>query len=297
MYSIDKSLKKNILPSIKPWAICLIILLLLTACSTKTAYNYLDWAIQWKIRSLAPLDKTQKQQTKLAAISFHDWHQSTQLHQYADYLSKLKQRLQKGPISVSEIQNNANKAQELIDQSITQAIPDIAKFLSSLNEDQAKELKKKFAEDRKEYIKEYVDISLKKQAQKRYKELKDYLTHWIGSLNKPQKQQLKQWSLELTAYESLNAAQQQAWENEFKQVMEKRNDDKALLTGLNRLMFYQPDVWDPKLKSALDYNQDLTYQLLSNFANNLTPKQKKKLFKKLDNYIQVFRELSEEKQN
>ena len=124
---------------------------LLSACGTKMAYGYLDWAIQWKIRGLVPLTSEQKQQTKLASVAFHQWHQSTQLLQYADYLESLKALLKKGPITEKFIHAETDKVQLLLDQSLQFALPSIMQLSQSFTDEQVDELLESFKEDREEY--------------------------------------------------------------------------------------------------------------------------------------------------
>lgn len=273
------------------------LVLCLCNCSTKMAYNYLDWAIQWKARSLVPLNATQKQQTKLASIAFHNWHQTTQLPLYADFLSDLKQRLQQGPISPQDIDQATDRAQVLLDQAVDQALPDIVALISELDDKQIRALEKSFKDERDDYIDDYVDISPQKQLKKRYDDLVDVLDPWFGRFTDEQKQLVQHWTQQLKPYEQLNLLQQNIWATEFNVLLENRTDKIKLHSGLKKLFYVHSDKLEPELQAILEHNQELSYKLLSTLVNSLTPKQKQNFLDKLDDYIKICRELAAEKTN
>lgn len=272
----------------------LILLLTLAACTTKVAYNFLDWAIEWKVQRMVKLHGEQKILTQKAIKDFHHWHRTTQLPLYADYLRLLQIRLNDTPITGEEIHAETDKVQVLVDQSVEKVLPDATEVLSTLSDAQVKELLKSVAEERKEYKEEYVDPSEKKRQRIYYKKFIKHAQDWLGTLSKAQKEQVKTWSEQLEPFETLNLEQQKIWEQDLEKILAHRQDKTALLKGLQNLMFHRTDNWQPELEKILDRNQALSYELIANLLNGMSEGQRKHMDKKIEDYVKLFGELSGE---
>lgn len=272
----------------------LILLLTLAACTTKVAYNFLDWAIEWKVQRMVKLHGEQKILTQKAIKDFHRWHRTTQLPVYAEYLRLLQIHLNDTPITAQEIHAETDKVQVLADQSVEKVLPDATEVLSTLSDPQVKELLKSVAEERKEYKDEYVDLSEKKRQRIYYKKFIKHAQDWLGTLSKSQKEQVKTWSEQLEPFETLNLEQQKIWEQDLEKILAQRQDKTALLKGLQNLMFHRTDNWQPELEAILDRNQALSYQLIADLLNGMSEGQRKHMNKKIEDYVRLFGELAGE---
>lgn len=268
--------------------------LVIGGCTTKLAYNYLDWAITWKVQRFVSLEGEQKEQTKQAIQKFHSWHRETQLPQYAAYLTSLQGRLNAGKLSAADIHAETDKIQLLLDQSLEYVLPDAVAVLNQLSQAQTEELLRNIAEEREEYVEEYVDISTKEQWQKRYDKFNKHFKDWLGKRNKKQIKQIKAWVKSIEPYAAQTAKQQEVWEQQIAKVLAQRDDKEALEKGLRTLMFYRTDNWDKELKGIMDRNQERTYSLIADLLNNMSDKQRQHLNKKIDDFVQIFTELSQE---
>ena len=271
---------------------CLVFLF--SGCTTKIAYNYMDWGIEWKIKRLVRLDDPQKLQTKEAIDAFHSWHRKTQLPLYSAYLQSLQSRLDKTQWNADAIHAETDAVQLLLDQSITYTIPHITSVLSQLDDDKVKELLASVAEERQEFIDEYVDLSRKKQIEKRYDDFYDHFKDWLGAASKQQKQDIHNWAESLEPYEHLSAEQQLTWEQQFRQLLAQRQNKTNLKAGLEKLMYFHSDEWNPDLEAVLDRNQAKTYTLIADLLNHMSDKQRAHIHKKLAGFIDVFEELHQQ---
>lgn len=272
----------------------LLLLVALSACTTKMAYNFLDWAIEWKVQRLVKLHGEQKVLTKKAIQDFHLWHRTTQLPQYADYLRQLQTRLNAKPVTAKDVHAETDKIQLLVDQSVEKILPDATEVLTTLSDDQVKELLASVAEEREEYKDEYVDPSARKRQKTYYKKFLKHAQDWLGPLSKEQKEKVETWSKTLEPFEELNLQQQKIWEEKLAEILEQRENKAALLTGLKGLMFHRTDDWQPDLEKILDRNQEMTYGLIAELLEGMNERQKEHLNRKMDDYIQTFSELANE---
>ncbi len=267
-------------------------LFLLSACSTRLAYNFLDFIIKWYVGQYVSLDSKQKNVLNGAAKEFHQWHRRTQLEVYADYIDYLLKRLDEKEIDGEWVHAQTDVAQDFIDVSAQHFKPTIVAIMHSLSDKQVKQVLKNLADDRKDYKKKYVNISAKKQAKRRRNELLDYIAPFFGSFTKEQKQWITDWSTEVKPYETLTLKQQTIWSDEVKGALDARHDKALLDTLVDEVMLYRTDDWDPDLEAILDHNQDVSYALMARLVNSQTPKQRKKMFSKLKSYQKDFRTLA-----
>ncbi|HMU68130.1 MAG TPA: hypothetical protein PKE57_13320, partial [Cellvibrionaceae bacterium] len=75
----------QILPIRSPFrvlALLLLTCLLLSGCTVKLAYHFLDWGLQYKLNHYLSLSNDQSQQAKHAIKEFHYWHQRHELPSY-----------------------------------------------------------------------------------------------------------------------------------------------------------------------------------------------------------------------
>ncbi|MFT5083424.1 MAG: hypothetical protein ACI9Y1_001467 [Lentisphaeria bacterium] len=271
-------------------------LILLTGCSsTKLAYNFLDFLLNWYVGNYISLEKSQKETTRNAIDDFHSWHQRTQLPLYANYIEGLIARLENDNITAEFIHKETDQVQDMVDISFNHLKPAIAELLASLSEEQAEELLKNLKKNRDKFKKKYLDISKKKLFKKREDTFKDNASSFFGRFSKQQKQSIELWSKTLTPYEALTLVQQQTWADELASALTVRHNRTTLAGKLDKLMFYRTDEWSPKLEKILDYNQQLTYTVIAQLVNTRSDKQRKKMTKKLRSYQSDFIELSQKK--
>lgn len=275
-------------------ACCALLALTLTSCATKFAYNHLDWALGWKVKRLVDLDGALEQQTERAIDSFLDWHRATELPQYVDFLQETQKRIAAGELTATDVSQQSQKAQVLVEQSLAKLLPDIVSVLSRLDQAQVDELLESIAEEREEYIDEHVDMSPEKQVKKRYDKFEKRFKDWLGGPTRKQRQQILSWAKNLETYEAETAKQQKLWQQQLAELLAERQDVKALAQGLEKLIFHRSDSWDKNFKRIIDGNEQRTYELLANLLNNTTERQQAHLNKEIDDYSKTFTELHRE---
>lgn len=271
----------------------IISLFLLNGCATKLAYNFLDWATLWYIESYVNLNTEQKKHTKNYLDEFHRWHRTTQLPHYALYLEGLQIRLGTNNMTGEMVHDETDTLQVFLDNSLNYLTPMFIELAATFTDKQVDELLKNLAKDRKKYSKDYINVDNEKLYKNRIDDLSDPLNMGgISGFNASQKALLRQWNESLMPFETLTLKQQEIWADELAQALDNRNDKPALEKTLRKLLFVHTDHWDEALEKRMDTNQDLTYDMLAQLLNSLTPAQRKKMNRKIDGYIQDFRELA-----
>lgn len=269
-------------------------LCLLTSCSSKMAYRFLDWAIFWQVGQYVTLDSAQKRYAKDKVAAFHAWHRREELPRYAQYLRGLSQRLLQEDLTREQVHAETDAMQALLDASFARLLPTATQVMHTFSDEQVTVFLDKLKKERKDYQKKHIDVSDEKRFQLRQDELVRYLKRGIGKFTKEQKQWLVKWSKDLLPYEALTLKQQEQWAEQMAQTLANRSDKIQLDKKLRTLMLYRTDGWDAELEKILDVNQDITYAFLARLFKNLTPKQEKKLVTRFNQYADDFDALSKE---
>ena len=288
------ALGRNLLVKLRLPALSLCCLLFLNGCSTQLAYNFLDWLMLWYVEKYVTLDKEQKTFAKATIDDFHNWHRSTQIPIYADYIEDLLQRIDE-PFTAKSVHDETDRVQLFMEASFKRLLPALADLCETLSPEQIKEIEARLAKEREKYKKKYVDSSDEKKLKLRIKDLIDYLGQFFGKFTPEQKQWMDTWSQSLQPYESLTLVQQEIWAETFLKAMEHRDNRAQLESHLQQLILYQTDNWQPELQAKLDHNQAKTYELIAKLLNSRNEKQREKFRKKLNSYLKDFNKMNKPK--
>jgi len=261
---------------------------LMTGCTVRVAYGMLDTIMGWQLGQYVTLKGEEKKFMKHTFDEFHDWHRSTQLSLYIDYLKQLKQGMITKPITAEYLHAESDKLQDLLDSSVGYLVPGLTQVAMGLNNEQIEEVVKNLEKERVEYREDYIDATDKKIQKRRINDITRYIGGFFGSFTDEQKQALIKWETNLVPHEELMIKQQEIWQQEFLNAMTFQDSQAELQTRIQALMLVRTDNWDPELQRVLDLNQRATFEMLAELFNSQTPKQRKKLERKFDQYINDF---------
>lgn len=278
----------------KKLAVLLICLFCLTSCSVKLAYKFLDFAMGWQLKRYVSLEGEQKDFAENKIDEFHAWHRRTQLPLYAAYIDTVLNYIQNENVDGEWIHGETDKVQLMLDDSVNFLKPSIIELAAGFSDEQVAEVMERFEKNREKFYKKYVDVSDQKRRDKQEDELKDSIGPFFGRLTDEQEAMIETWLDALKSYEALALKQQEVWSEKLQQALAQRENREALTQGLEQVMFYRTDDWDPELEAILDHNQEISYRLLADLYNSQTSKQREKTLKKLRDYRDDFLELAAE---
>ncbi|KPJ95204.1 MAG: hypothetical protein AMJ55_04480 [Gammaproteobacteria bacterium SG8_15] len=140
----------------------LLLCLLLGACSTKMAYNYLDWILEWYVGDLVSLSEDQEWQFRNALARQLDWHRKKQLPLYVKSLDDLRNAINNG-LTVEALQRIYHDQENGLNELIKQITPTLSELLATLSDSQVEQLMENLEEQNQELEDEYVKKSRDEQ--------------------------------------------------------------------------------------------------------------------------------------
>lgn len=262
-----------------------IVLLLGTACSNKFIYEQLDWLIPWYVDDYVDLTLVQKESLDKQVEILLQWHRGEELSNYVEILDNIENDLA-GDV-------NAQTVQHWFDQVLIAAKRVQGNILSSaielgddLTEEQMAEFVENLWDRQAELEKEYLARSNEEYIEDNYENLTDNLGKYVGRLNTGQKQRLNSAARALQRFDHVWLKDRRAWLKQVEKLMEREQG-------------WQQDIWEafasresqqPKLfKQYLSYNTNIINQAIADVINQLSDKQRKRLFSEINDFKDDFR--------
>ncbi|BDX06763.1 DUF6279 family lipoprotein [Planctobacterium marinum] len=273
--------------------ICVVFLLLLSGCSSQFAYNNLDWLVHWYLDDYIDLNKPQKIAFDERFAQWHDWHRGAELENYVRHLQDLKRMLQEGNITSEMVSGQFNRARDHWLRLREHVAPDIVSLAQLLNDKQVEELfaslEEKNAADEIER-KEKSQEELTERFQKRFKEqLQDY----FGRLTQEQKALVAKYAQQVIPNRLEWLTYRRAVQSAAKELLMQRDLDSFEQDFLS--LVTQPEIHQhPQYIANLEHNRGVFSDLVVEVFPTITEKQKRRLYRKIDNYIDDFSELSQD---
>lgn len=178
----------------KKTMLLLVMLLGLSACSTKFSYHFLDWAIGWELDDYVTLNKTQQKSMDKLIEKFVLWHQSEELTHYVAQLTEVEHLIQTNTLTPALWAEHVTLAKRHWFRLFEFALPDMLPIIGSLTEAQVKQILAQSRKDEQELIKEFAGKTPEQLQQDADDNLNEQFNDWLGSVSDEQKQLIHQYN-------------------------------------------------------------------------------------------------------
>jgi len=254
-----------------------LICLLISACSTKIAYNYLDWILEWYAEDLVSLDYDQEWQLRRALAKELDWHRKKQLPLYVEGLDELKQAIDNG-LTVDSLQKIYVKQEQGLHKLLIQVAPSMAQLLATLSDKQVTQLLENLEDQNQDLEEEYVDKPREKLIEQRTERMTDRVENWVGPLSDSQKQMIEEWSSQIKPTATQWMSNRRAWQEKLGLILRENRSGTDFKERLEKLFTGSQKAWPESYRVDFEYNRELVFNFFVNLVNNLTTEQRQHLF-------------------
>ena len=263
-----------------------------SGCTTKLAYDFLDWGLYWELKDYVKFTRDQRLLVKDEISQLIDWHRSEELPQYADQLEKLSKELKSG-ITVEQLEESYNNLRDSWQRIVIKTLPAAVDIISNLNDEQVNDFFEMLIEKEGDDAKKIEKGTNARTLKKREAYVSKKIVGVIGKLNEDQKSLIAQWALSMKPTKELSLAQAIQWRTRMQTVLAERHNEQQLENNL-MVLFANPDqLRSARYRRVIEKNKRLIMQLLFDLNQTLTNQQRSKLVKKLKSYINDFRDLSD----
>lgn len=170
-------------------------IVLLSGCSTKFAYNNIDWLVNWYIDDYVVLDTQQEKQFDAILDKWTAWHRRTELPKYRAHLVEVMGDIKSQQIDETRIAYHRQKGLAHWQRAKTYMAADVVAMGKNLNEQQLTllfaELDRKLVEQQENRLKN--DLSPTQKTEEWLSKNQKRAKKWIGKLNAQQKIYITQY--------------------------------------------------------------------------------------------------------
>ena len=172
----------------KCWLVLL--MLFMSGCSSKLAYNNLNWLIYWYMDDYVELNDQQEAIFDKRLEQWIDWHRSEEMPRYIAHLNAVRNDLNDDSLTESRLLSHYEKATAHWQRLRAEITPELANMAQKLSDEQVIRLFAALEKDNKESessIKEIDEKSPEEQAKQRIEDLREDMSSRIGALTDEQK--------------------------------------------------------------------------------------------------------------
>ena len=269
----------------------LVISVSISGCTTKLAYDFLDWGLYWELKDYVKFTRDQRLLVKEEISQLIDWHRSEELPKYADQLEKLSALLENG-LTVEHLEEYYNNLRDSWQRIVIKTLPAAVDIISNLNDEQVNDFFEMLIEKEGDDAKEIENGTNARTLKKREAYVSKKIVGVIGKLNEDQKSLIAQWVRGMKPTKELSLGHAIQWRTRMQTVLAKRHNERQLEKKL-MVLFANPDqLRSPSYRRVIEKNKRLIMQFLFDLNQTLTSQQRSKLVKKIQGFTKDFRDLS-----
>lgn len=259
----------------------LLLCLLLGACSTKMAYNYLDWILEWYVGDLVSLTEDQEWQFRNALARQLDWHRKKQLPLYVKSLDDLHNAID-NEFTFESLQRIYNEQEKGLNELIKQITPKLSELLVTLSDTQVEQLLENLEEQNQELEEEYVKKPGDELVTQRAERMIDRAENWVGTLSDSQTQLITSWSRQIRPTAEQWIANRRTWQTKLGGILREKRHTAHFNKHVEDLFVNSDKTWPSSYRADFEYNRNLVFTMLVNLENTLSDRQRQHLFEEIE---------------
>lgn len=264
---------------------------LLTGCSSKFAYNNLDWLLYWYLDDYVELDKQQKAKFDAKLEVWLKWHREEELARYKADLVALKDRFNQGPLNEEELMGVLGLGRKHWEHLRDKLAPELSELAVELHDSQVQELFEKLEKDNLDEEEEWQEEKDEDPVKNRSKRIQKQIKNSIGKLTKTQIAIVDEYAPQFTSTFEEWITYRRNIQATAKVLFESRKQDPEFPGKLLTLMTQPDDYRSEEYKSISQQNRQLSARMIADINQTLTAKQMKRLNRELDNLIEDINDL------
>lgn len=270
------------------WLLVVSTAFLLTSCSTRLVYNYLDWIIPWYVNDYVELNSDQKSYFKRQLRAVLKWHREEELPKYVTELSRLQSQLREPDIPAEQVQAFMYLSEEAWKRIVKRGMPYLGTLIRTFSNEQTQQLLTEIQASESKRREKLASRTVAQQYQRDVKNMQEALEQWVGPLQPNQQALVSRWAKQRPKSQMQWIEYRTFWRQGLVTTLENRRTSQ-FVPGFQSLMLEQePYSGHPYRSNQLPRTLSYAANFLSDFHKTLTTEQRRFLNVKLDKLIQDF---------
>lgn len=283
-------------------ALCLIVVMLLAAgCSSmRLAYNQGDTLLYWWLNAYLDLDADQGAWVRQDIDRIFQWHRKSQLKDYAQLLATGQRQLA-GNLTEAELMADYREIKARTDLLALKAVPELVDLARSVRPEQIAKMEKKFSSKNEDYRDKFLSGDTEKRQKQRFKKSMQQFELWFGNFSRAQEAVLRKVSDARPLNNEIWYEERLLRQKKILALLRKVQQEKlgkeqttALVERLVKDILGRFDA--PERKAFFDASIGGTIQMILSAVRIATPEQKAHAQRRMQGWIDDFKELAAEPQ-
>ena len=270
----------------------------ITSCSTKLAYNNLDWLASWYVDDYVNLTDIQEDEFDTKLDDFLVWHRNIELQNYILQIKAIQADFNKG-VTLSDIESYVTSVKTFLEVALTKAEPEVVALAYSLSDKQAASFLVEFEQQNLDKIERFEQESKERRTEKRLEKFEEQLSSFIGRLNIQQKKLLNDGNNQLLSSFQERIEFRRHWADSIRKAYvirarslgDTEKKKKGFELALKQSILESNSLRSERYSSILEHNQRVRINTLEKIVTSLDEKQLKHLNTKLNETIDDFEAL------
>ncbi len=266
--------------------LCVVLMVVVLAgCSSKLAYNNLDWLVYWYLDDYVELTEHQEKVFDRHLQRWIDWHREEELNHYIAQLASIRTDITEDRFTQQVINAHLDQATQHWVRLREQIAPELAQLATTLTDEQVIRLFAALEEDNKEEEEEYrerMEESEAERLERRIEDMTDNLEDRIGDLSDEQKRIIAQYAPQYAATFGDWITYRRNIQSAARKLFVLRNSNPAftdeLVTVLSNPDHYRSQDYQLKRQQ----NRTLYTTMIAKIASTFTASQKRHLIQEID---------------
>ncbi|MGC8121691.1 DUF6279 family lipoprotein [Marinobacter sp. VGCF2001] len=246
------------------WLLGVVLLAVMVGCSqTRLAYRYADWGVVWWVEDYISLTDSQEIRLNQDLQALQQWHCSTELPHYRQWLAVLEQDLADGPPSKAQVLHHQETLMAFVPTLLRRATPVAVNLLSSLSDAQVQQLAQNMAENQRDLEQEMLEGTPTETARARSERTIERVERWLGDLNADQRSIVAAWSADRGRQTEIWLQGRKNWQAALLEALEKRNQP-GFNDRVKALLVHSERARGPEYQAMLRDSQKAMSELMHN---------------------------------
>ena len=268
----------------------LFLFLSLTACSSKLAYNNLDWWVYWYLDDYIELNDEQEERFDDYLSNWLRWHKQSELERYRKQLTTLKQQVKNDQLNYETVYAHMNDIRGHWERVRSEISPELAELSTDLTEQQIVSLFATLEKDNKEEEEErdeFLQQSQEERLEKRMESMIENVEERIGDLTNEQTQIIATYNTQFVSTSNEWLEYRRNIQNAARRLFVTKSTNPDFVKDLTYLMQNPDDYRSESYQRASAHNMKVAATLIAEIATTLSAEQKETLIENIDEFITI----------
>ena len=259
--------------------LCLLIPLLLSGCAVRLLYNWLDWAIAWKMDDYFSLSRQQSRLLDQQVQTLLQWHRQAALPRYVSALRSLSFDLRR-PMSEAEVEHHIRVFEGLLRELAEGLRQPANHFAVSLSDEQVASFMAERREKQRKLREEWRKDGAAEVHQDFVRKLEKNMRDWLGEVDPVQQPLIQTWADWQQRYYPNWLDYQDVWLESLDKTLKARGTPD-FEPEMVQVLVKGRDLGNGRFAPYVDESRRLSIQWFSKLSASLTPEQRSYLRGKL----------------